>query len=69
MRPYTRKKNQKESGSGLGLNICVEILKQHEFEVSCEKLPQPYSGTRFKINLGNISDYNKEMAESKNTKD
>jgi len=69
MRPYTRKKDQKESGSGLGLNICVAILKQHEFEVSCEKLPQPYSGTRFKINLGNISDYNKEMARSKNIKD
>lgn len=69
MRPYTRKKDQKESGSGLGLNICVAILKQHKFEVSCEKLPQPYSGTRFKIDLGNIWDYNQEMAESKNTKD
>ena len=30
-RPYTRKKGQKESGSGLGLNICVEILKVHGF--------------------------------------
>ena len=69
MRPYIRKKDQKESGSGLGLNICVAILKQHKFEVSCEKLPQPYSGTRFKIDLGNIWDYNQEMAESKNTKD
>lgn len=35
--PYTRKEGQKESGTGLGLNICVAILKEHGFEVSCEK--------------------------------
>ena len=68
MGAYTRKKGQKETGSGLGLNICVEILKQHNFKVSCEKLPEPYSGTRFKINLGDIADYNKDITESKNTK-
>jgi K+-sensing histidine kinase KdpD len=68
MGAYTRKKGQKETGSGLGLNICVEILKQHNFKVSCEKLPEPYSGTRFKINLGDITDYNKDITESKNTK-
>ena len=55
--PYTRKENQKESGSGLGLNICIAILEQHGFKVSCEKLPAPYTGTRFKIDLGNISEY------------
>ena len=55
--PYTRKENQKESGSGLGLNICIAILEQHGFKVSCEKLPSPYTGTRFKIDLGNISEY------------
>ena len=69
MRPYIRKKDQKETGSGLGLNICVEILKQHKFKVSCEKLPKPYTGTRFKIDLGDISDYNKDIAESKINKD
>ena len=57
MQPYTRKKDQKESGSGLGLNICIAILEQHSFKVSCEKLPEPYTGTRFKIDLGKISEY------------
>ena len=57
MQPYTRKKDQKESGSGLGLNISIAILEQHNFKVSCEKLPAPYTGTRFKIDLGKISEY------------
>jgi len=35
--PYTRRKNQKESGTGLGLNICLAILKEHGFKISCEK--------------------------------
>ena len=47
-RPYTRKEGQKESGSGLGLNICIEILKIHGFSVSCERLQQ---GTKIKIKL------------------
>ena len=47
-RPYTRKEGQKETGSGLGLNICIEILKIHGFIVSCEKLQQ---GTKIKIKL------------------
>lgn len=47
-KPYTRKVGQKESGTGLGLNICVEILKIHGFSVSCEKL---HKGTKLKINL------------------
>lgn len=47
-RPYTRKEGQKETGSGLGLNICIEILKIHGFTVSCEKLQ---SGTKIKIKL------------------
>lgn len=37
-KPYTRNENQKEKGSGLGLNICVEILKEHGFSVICEKI-------------------------------
>lgn len=35
--PYSRKQNQKESGSGLGLNICLAILKEHGFSMTCEK--------------------------------
>jgi len=47
-KPYARKKDQKESGSGLGLNICVAILKEHGFTVGCEK---NNIGTKIKINL------------------
>lgn len=47
-KPYTRKKDQKESGSGLGLNICVAILKEHGFNIGCEK---NNIGTKIKINL------------------
>lgn len=38
IKPYVRIKNQEESGSGLGLNICVAILNEHGFKVSSEKL-------------------------------
>lgn len=47
-KPYTRKEGQKETGSGLGLNICIEILKIHGFSVGCEKL---HNGTKIKIKL------------------
>jgi signal transduction histidine kinase len=46
--PYTRKEGQKETGSGLGLNICVAILEEHGFSISCEKLSQ---GTQLKIKI------------------
>ena len=36
-KPYTRKEGQKESGTGLGLNICVAILEEHGFIITCEK--------------------------------
>jgi K+-sensing histidine kinase KdpD len=36
-KPYTRKEGQKEKGTGLGLNICVAILKEHGFEITSEK--------------------------------
>ena len=36
-KPYVRKKDQKESGSGLGLNICLAILQEHGFSVTCDK--------------------------------
>jgi PAS domain S-box-containing protein len=49
--PYTRKEGQKESGTGLGLNICIAILEEHGFGVSCDKLPE--IGSQIKINLKN----------------
>ncbi len=47
--PYTRKKGQKETGTGLGLNICIAILEEHHFEVDCDKLAS--GGTQMKITL------------------
>jgi signal transduction histidine kinase len=44
--PYTRKEDQAEDGSGLGLNICTSILEEHNFSISAEKLE---IGTRIKI--------------------
>jgi len=49
--PYTRREGQKESGTGLGLNICVAILEEHKFSITCSKLPE--GGTRLKINIKN----------------
>jgi PAS domain S-box-containing protein len=46
--PYKRKEGQKETGSGLGLNICVAILEEHGFKVSCEKNE---IGTKIKIKI------------------
>ena len=47
-KPYVRKKGQTESGSGLGLNICTLILKEHGFTISCEKTD---NGTKLSIKL------------------
>ena len=47
-KPYTRKEGQKESGTGLGLNICLAILQEHGFNISCEK---NNIGTKMKINI------------------
>jgi len=33
-------------GTGLGLNICIQILKEHNFNVKAEKTD---SGTKIKI--------------------
>ena len=52
-KPYTRKTNQKEIGSGLGLNICVAILKEHGFSISAQKLQQ---GTMIKVGINNGND-------------
>ena len=45
-KPYIRKEGQKESGTGLGLNICVAILEEHGFKITCEKNE---TGTKMKI--------------------
>lgn len=37
-RPYTRLEGQKEEGTGLGLNICISILKEHKFIINVEKI-------------------------------
>jgi hypothetical protein len=47
-KPYARKEGQKEEGTGLGLNICVEILKQHGFEIVIE---EKEIGTKIKIKI------------------
>lgn len=49
--PYTRKEGQKESGTGLGLNICISILEEHNFTIECKKLE--IGGTQLKISLTN----------------
>ena len=46
--PYVRKKDQKETGSGLGLNISVAILDEHGFSISCQKND---IGTKLKIKV------------------
>lgn len=46
--PYTRKKDQKENGTGLGLNICIAILKEHGFTIHSQKLE---TGTKLTIQL------------------
>ena len=47
-KPYARKEGQKEVGTGLGLNICVAILKEHGFDITCEKND---IGTKMKIKI------------------
>ena len=56
-KPYTRKEGQKESGTGLGLNICVAILEEHGFKITCEKNE---IGTKMRIKIN--------ITESKKTK-
>lgn len=46
--PYVRRERQKETGSGLGLNICVAILNEHGFKISSKKLKK---GTMIMIDI------------------
>jgi K+-sensing histidine kinase KdpD len=48
-RPYTRKQGQEETGTGLGLNICTAILKEHGFLITSEKMIE--GGTKIKIKI------------------
>ena len=36
--PYTRKEGQRESGTGLGLNICNSIMREHKFTLRVERI-------------------------------
>lgn len=48
-KPYTRKSDQKEKGTGLGLNICIAILHEHGFTVTASKRDE--GGTLIKVRL------------------
>jgi PAS domain S-box-containing protein len=45
-KPYTRKKDNTESGSGLGLNICIAIVKEHGWTLGILKSRK---GTKMQI--------------------
>lgn len=47
-KPYVRKDGQSEQGSGLGLNICIEIIKQHGFKIVVDEIE---NGTKIKIKI------------------
>ena len=47
-KPYKRKEGQMESGTGLGLNITIEILKEHGFSIRAEKTE---TGTKIFIKI------------------
>ena len=47
-KPYTRKKDNKESGSGLGLNICIAIVKEHGWKLGIKKSRK---GTKLEISM------------------
>lgn len=51
-KPYIRNKKNKESGSGLGLNICIAIMNEHGFKVHSE-LNQSKPGTKIYIKIKN----------------
>jgi chemotaxis family two-component system sensor kinase Cph1 len=48
LRPYSRRKDQKEGGTGIGLGIANAIMKVHGFDLSCSRLN---NGTRFEVKI------------------
>ena len=46
--PYRRNTNQKEKGTGLGLNIVLAILTEHDCFMSVEKMEK---GTKIRIKI------------------
>ena len=46
---YARKEGQKEKGTGLGLNICIAILREHGFSISAQR--QEEGGTLIKVRV------------------
>jgi K+-sensing histidine kinase KdpD len=48
LKKYTTKKEFSEDEKGLGLNICVAILEEHGFKLTCEKID---TGTKMKIKI------------------
>jgi len=48
LKKYSTKKEFSEDEKGLGLNICVAILEEHGFKLTCEKID---TGTKMKIKI------------------
>jgi K+-sensing histidine kinase KdpD len=48
LKKYSSKKEFSEDEKGLGLNICVAILEEHGFKLTCEKID---TGTKMKIKI------------------
>jgi K+-sensing histidine kinase KdpD len=48
LKKYSNKKEFGEDEKGLGLNICVAILEEHGFKLTCEKIE---TGTKMKIKI------------------
>jgi len=48
LKKYSAKKEFSEDEKGLGLNICVAILEEHGFKLTCEKID---TGTKMKIKI------------------
>jgi PAS domain S-box-containing protein len=49
-KPYSRKSGNKESGSGLGLNICLAIIKEHGWDIDIDE-NNSQGGTRLIISI------------------
>lgn len=49
--PYKRKENNYDTGSGLGLNIAIAILKEHDCDINVEKLE---IGTKISVSVKHL---------------